>query len=120
VSLTQDGPAVIVTLTDAAIAPQENKFSGRIEPNSIEFQIGYGYWGYGFSDGIAEQVSATQEFVFGGSLHAQRSGSGITGRLDGALEEYTALGRGYSLTGQCIAPNNQVTLTRVAQPSHRR
>jgi hypothetical protein len=120
-SLTQDGPVVTATVTDPAIDANENRFGGRVGPDSIDFQIGYGYWGYGFSDGVAEKVSATQEFVFGGQLHVQRAVSG-TGRLDGALEVYTLAANvpAYNLTGQCIASNNQVTLTRAAQPARRR
>lgn len=119
VSVTQEGPALTVTLTDPAIVPQENHFTGRFESGSIEFAIGFGYFGYGLSDGVAEQVSATQAFVFGGQLHGQRSGSAITARLDGALELYKPSPGGYALAAQCIASNSPVTLTPLAQPSRR-
>ena len=125
VSVTQDGPALTVTLTGPAIVPQDSHFTGRFEPDAIEFQIGLGYFGYGLDDGVAEQVSSTQAFVFAGQVHGQRAGSAISARLDGALEVYTA-GPGpnsvsnYTLASQCIASNNQVTLTPVAQPSRHR
>jgi hypothetical protein len=125
VSVTQDGPVLTVTLTDPAIRPQDNHFTGRFAPDAIDFQIGFGYFGYGLDDGVAEQVSSTQWFVFGGQIHGQRAGSVINARLDGALEVYEA-GAGplspsnYALTAQCIASNNQMTLTPVAQPARRR
>jgi hypothetical protein len=122
-SVTQNGPALSVTLTDAAIVPQENHFTGRSEPDSIEFTIGspgyYGYFGYSLGDGVAEQVSATQTFVFGGQLQGHRSGTAIIGGLSGPLEIYTPSTRNYTLTAQCIASNSQVTLTPVARASRR-
>jgi hypothetical protein len=125
VSVTQDGPALTVTLTDPAIMARENHFSGRVKPDAIEFQIGFGYFGYGLDDGVAEQVSSTQWFVFGGYVPGQRSGGAIHARLDGALELYApapvpSSPSSYTLTAQCNAPNNQVTLTPVAQLSPRR
>jgi hypothetical protein len=120
VSLTQDGPSLTVTLTDSAIRLQQNHFTGRVEPDSIEFQLGDGYYGYGLDDGVAEQLSPTQAYVFGGQLHAQRSGSAIVGRLNGPLEIYTQQATFYTLTGQCLAPNSPVTLTRGAQPARYR
>jgi hypothetical protein len=116
VSVMQDGPALTVTVTGAAIMPQENHFTGRIKPDTIEFQIGFGYFGYGLDDGVAEQVSSTQWFVFGGYMPGQRSGSVIHARLDGALELYAPdpghpSPSPYALTAQCIASNNQMTLT---------
>ena len=121
VSVTQDGPALTVTLTDPAIMPKENHFTGRFAPDSFEFQIGWGYFGYGLDDGVAEQVSSTQWFVFGGQMHAQRSGNAINARLDGALEVYTPSGlNNYTLASQCVASNNQMTLTPAAQPARHR
>jgi hypothetical protein len=116
-SLTQDGPSVTVTLTDPQIVKGQNQFTGRVQPDAIEFQIGSYYYYYGLSNLITEQLSATQKFEFGGQLHAQRSGSAITGRLDGELEIVTLP----NLTSaQCAASNNQATLTRVAQPARHR
>jgi hypothetical protein len=121
VSVTQDGPALTVTLTDPAIMPKENHFTGRFAPDSFEFEIGWGYFGYGLDDGVAEQVSSTQWFVFGGQMHAQRSGNAINARLDGALEVYTPSGlNNYTLASQCVASNNQMTLTPAAQPARHR
>jgi hypothetical protein len=117
-SVTQDGPSLTVTLTGPEIVPNEDHFNGRVEPDSIEFQVGtYDYY-YGLTDLIAERVSATQKFAFSGQLHAQRSGSAINGRLDGSLE-IIPLPQGAWL-GLCVAPNNTVTLTRAAQPSRHR
>jgi hypothetical protein len=124
----QDGPALTVTVTGAAIMPQENHFTGRIKPDTIEFQVGFGYFGYGLDDGVAEQVSSTQWFVFGGYVPGQRSGSVIHARLDGALELYAPdpghpSPSPYALTAQCIASNNQMTLaptTPLVQHSRRR
>ena len=116
-SLTQDGPSVTVTLTDSTIVAGKS-FTGRIDPDAIEFQIGsyYSYY-YGLSSLITEQVSATQRFEFGGQLHAQRSGSGIVGPLNGALEIVTPPSR---VTAQCTSSNNQVRLTPTAKPSRHR
>jgi hypothetical protein len=115
-SLTQDGPSLTVTLTDSTIV-SGNRFTGRIEPGAIEFQIGYiGYY-YGQYNLITELLSATQKFEFGGQLHAQKSGSAIVGRLDGTLEMVTPPSH---VTAQCIAPNNQVMLTPSTQPSRHR
>jgi len=120
VSVTQDGPALTLTLTGPAIMPQENHFTGRLEPDATEFQIGFGYFGDGLDDGVAEQVSSMQWFVFGGQVPAHKSGSAMTGHLDGALEVYTSSSpTSYILAAQCIASNNQFTLTPVAQPSRR-
>jgi len=117
-SLTQNGPAVTVTFTGSEMVPGLNQFTGRVQPDSIEFQIGsYDYY-YGPSNLIAERLSATQEFEFGGQLHAQRSGTGIGGRLDGMLE-IVSTSPSFPLA-QCVAPSNQVTLTPIAQPSRRR
>jgi hypothetical protein len=92
------------------------------EPDAIEFQIGsfyhyhYFYY-YGLSNLITEQLSTTQRFEFGGQLHAQRSGSAITGPLNGTLEIVTLPNNRTS--AQCAASNNQVT-ARVAQPARHR
>jgi hypothetical protein len=121
VSVTQNGPALTVTVTGAAIMPRENQFTGRVQPDAIAFDIGFGSFGNGLDDGVAEQVSSTQWFVFGGSVPAQRSGSEMTGHLDGALEVYTPSSpTTYSLAAQCVASNNSMTLTPVAQPARRR
>jgi hypothetical protein len=125
VSVTQDGPALSVTLTGPTIMAQENHFTGRIKPDTIEFQIGFGYFGYGLDDGVAEQVSSTQWFVFGGDVPGQRSGGVIHARLDGALEIYAPdpehpSPSPYALTATCIASNNQVTLTPDVHASRHR
>jgi hypothetical protein len=121
VSVTQDGPGLTVTLTGSAIMTGENQFTGRVEPDAIGFQIGWGYFGYGLKDGVAEQVSSSQWFVFGGNVYAQRSGSAMTGQLNGALEIYTPSSpTSYTLGAQCVASNNTMALTPVAQPSRRR
>jgi hypothetical protein len=118
-SLTQDGPSVTVTLTGADIVPGQNQFTGRVEPGAIEFQIGtYSSYYYTLFNLIAERLSATQQFEFGGQIHAQRSNGAITGRLDGTIEVVTSGPGGTS--AQCVAPNNQVTLARAAQPARRR
>jgi hypothetical protein len=116
-SVTQSGPSVTVTLTDSTIVAGKS-FTGRIDPDAIEFQIGYYYYYYsGLTGLITELVSATQEFEFGGQLRAQRSGSGIVGPLNGALEVVTPPGR---VTAQCTSSNNQVTLTPSAKASRNR
>jgi hypothetical protein len=121
VSMTQDGPALTMTLSGAAIMPRENQFTGRVEPDAIAFDIGFGSYGNGLGDGVAEQVSSTQWFVFGGQGHAQRSSSAMTGHLDGALEVYTPSSpTTYTLAAQCVASNNSMTLTPIAQPARRR
>jgi len=119
-TITQDGPSLTVTLTDPQIVKTKNQFTGRIDPDAVEFSIGgaSNYYGYLYYGGIAEQVSATQAFEFGGSVRALRSGTTLAGALNGALETVTL--PGYSTTTQCVAPNNQLTLTRAAQPSRRR
>jgi hypothetical protein len=102
----------------AGVMPRENDFTGRVQPDAIAFDVGFGSYGNGLDDGVAEQVSSSQWFVFGGSVAAQRFGSAMTGHLDGALEVYTPLSpTTYSLVAQCIASNNQVMLTPVVQPS---
>jgi hypothetical protein len=118
-SVTQDGPSVTVTLTDSTIVAG-NRFTGRITPDGMLFQIGYYYYPNhtGLTGLITERVSATQEFEFGGQLLAQRSGSGIVGRLNGTLELVAVP---YPIIAQCIAPNNAVTMTpSSAQPSRHR
>jgi hypothetical protein len=117
-SLTQNGPALTVTLTGPEIAPTQKGFFGRINPDAIEFQIGSAYNYYGYFDGIAEQLSTTQEFLFRGQARAQRNGNTIAGPLDGTLETLTEPGN--LITAQCLAANNQVTLTRAAQPARGR
>jgi hypothetical protein len=118
-SLTQSGPSLTVTLTGSDMVSGSNQFTGRVEPDSVEFQIGsYSYYYYALFNLIAERLSATQQFEFGGQIHAQRSNGAITGRLDGMLEVVTSGPGGTS--AQCVAPNNQVTLTRAAQPARRR
>jgi hypothetical protein len=115
-SLTQNGPVLTVTLTDAVMVTGGNQFTGRIAPDAIEFSIGYYY--YGLDDGITEQLGPAQQFEFGGLLHAQRSASGMVGRLDGAVEIATPPPN--RILALCVAANNQITLTRTAQPSRHR
>ena len=117
-SVTQDGPSV-------------TRYADRLDHRGVESfhrphctgwdAVPNRYYYYsnhtGLSGLITEQVSATQEFEFGGQLLAQRSGSGIVGRLNGTLEVVAVP---YPLTGQCIAPNNAVTLRPNAQTSLRR
>jgi hypothetical protein len=114
-SVTQNGPSLTVTLTDPGLVTGRNQFTGRVEPDSIVFEIGSYY--YGLYDGIAEQLSSGKQFTFGGHIDAQRSGSAIVGRLNGMLEIVTPSS---TVPAQCIASNNQVTLTRAAQPSRHR
>jgi hypothetical protein len=121
VSVTQDGPALTVMLTGPAIMPREKQFTGRIQPDAIAFEIGFGSYGNGLDDGVAEQVSSAQWFVFGGQVPAHLSGGAMTGHLDGALEVYTPSSpTTYTLAAQCVASNNSMTLTPVAQSSRRR
>jgi hypothetical protein len=81
----------------------------------------HGDAGNGLDDGVAEQVSSSQWFVFGGEVPAHRTGSAMTGPLNGALEVYTPSSpTSYALAAQCVASNNQFTLTPVAKPSRRR
>jgi hypothetical protein len=116
-SLTQNGPTVTVTLTGSNIVAGRNQFSGRIEPGAIEFQIdSYNYY-FNTLYRIAEQLSSTQQFEFGGQLHTELFGSGIAGRLDGTLEISDDFG---GIKAQCVASNNRVTLTRAGQPSRHR
>jgi len=121
-SLTQDGPSLTVTLTGSEIASGHNRFSGRVEPDGIVFQIGsYDYYYYGLLSPIIELLPAgpaSQEFEFGGQISAQRSGTGIAGRLDGALAIVTSPPS--HVIAQCVAHNNLVTLTQGAQPSRHR
>jgi hypothetical protein len=116
-SLTQNGPAVTVILTDPAIVPKQNRFTGHIGPDGIEFWVGDAYFYYGYY-GIAEQLSTTQEFEFQGLVRAQRNGNTIVGSLNGALDILTEPGD--VLSALCLAANSQVTLTRAAQPSRGR
>jgi hypothetical protein len=118
-SLTQDGPSVTVTLTDPQMVRGQNQFTGRVEPDAIEFQLGSPYYSYDLTELIAERLSATQEFAFAGYLQAQQPGSAITGRLVGALAIVTMV-TPYFTSGLCTASNHQVTLTRVAQPARHR
>ena len=120
-SVTQDGPALTVTLTGPAIMPREHDFTGRVQPDAIAFDIGFGSYGNGLDDGVAEQVSSTQWFVFGGTVPAHLAGGVMTGHLDGALEVYMPLSpTTYTLAAQCLGSNNSMTLTPVAQSARRR
>jgi hypothetical protein len=119
-SLIQNGPSLSVTLTGPQVVTGQNQFTGRVEPDSIQFQIGsydYYYGSYGLNGAVAERLSATQEFEFGGQVAAQRSGSRIVGQLNGTLQIVTLPG---AVSAQCMASNNQVTLTPAAQPSRHR
>src|SRR5262249_30103163 len=118
-SVIQSGPSLTVTLTGPEMITTRNSFAGRVEPDSIEFEIGYPayYSYYGLTLSLAERVSATQVFEFGGRLHAQRSGSPIVGRLDGTLAIANSVG---SVIARCMASNNQVTLTPLTQLPQRR
>jgi hypothetical protein len=116
-SIAQDGPSLTVTLTGPDILATRNKFAGRIGPDSIEFQIGlYSYY-YIVYPSIIERISATEQFEFGGQLHAKASGTSMAGTLDGLLAVATQTG---VISAQCAAPNNQVTMTPAVQPLRHR
>jgi hypothetical protein len=116
-SLIQNGPSLSVTLTGSQLVTGQNQFTGRVQPDSIQFQVGsYDYY-YGLTGAVAERLSATQEFEFGGQVAAQRSGSTIVGQLNGTLQIVTLPS---AISAQCIASNNQVTLARIAQPARHR
>src|SRR5262249_10334961 len=94
-SLAQNGPTVTVTLSDPSILTHENQFSGRVTPDGIDFTIGnassgyYYYWyGPSLTDGVSDQVSATQVLTMGGTVHVPRSGSTFTGSLNGPFEVF--------------------------------
>ena len=109
--------SLTVTLTGPDILATRNKFAGRIGPDSIEFQIGlYSYY-YIVYPSIIERISATEQFEFGGQLHAKASGTSMAGTLDGLLAVATQTG---VISAQCAAPNNQVTMTPAVQPSRHR
>jgi hypothetical protein len=105
--VTQDGPSLTVTLTDPTFAPRSNKFSGRIEPDAINFSLGDGYVGYGPDDAITERISSSLELSWEGVVRAARSGSAIVGRLDGWVQVFDP-SRPFvaQLIGECNAPNN--------------
>jgi hypothetical protein len=118
-SVTQNGPSLTVTLTDPAIVQSQNQFSGRVDPDGIEFTIGSSYLYYGsYYGAIFERLSTTQALEVHGQARAHRNGSVITGSMNGGLELVTL--PGYGMVANCVAPNNQLTLSPAAQPSRRR
>jgi hypothetical protein len=120
-SITQDGPALTVTLSDSSVLTRANRFSGRVKPDGVDFVIGDGYVGYGIDDGVSEQLSSTEVFTFGGSASASISGSTMAGTLNGTLEIYSVTPPGiYHPSGSCPAFQHQLALTRLAQTTRRR
>ena len=117
-SLTQNGPELTVRLTDPGMIPYQNHFMGRVAPDGIDFQVkSWSYYYYGNPELIAEQLSGTQKFEFGGQLHAQRSGDAIAGHLDGTIE---VISPSPASSGMCVATSHQMTMTRTARPSRAR
>jgi hypothetical protein len=118
-SLTQNGPSLTVTLTDPVIVQTQNQFSGRVDPDSIEFSVGSNDLYYGsYYGAIFERLSTTQELEVHGQVRAHRNGSVISGSLNGGFELITL--PGYGMVANCVAPNNQLALTPAAQPSRHR
>jgi hypothetical protein len=117
-SLTQNGPELTVRLTDPGMIPNRNHFRGRVGPDGIDFQVNsWSYYYYGNPELIAEQLSGTQQFEFGGQLHAQRSSDAIAGHLNGTIE---VISRSPASSGMCIATSHQITMTHTARPSRAR
>lgn len=114
VQVEQDGPSLSVSLPSPQFAAPSNHFSGRIHPGKVEFVFGDGYLYYGPENAITERLSATQVIAFEGFVRAERSGSALTGPLDGAIQMFetseSGLGRPYKLIGQCRAPNHRFTM----------
>jgi hypothetical protein len=111
-SLAQDGPTLTVTLTDPAIIPTENHFTGRVTPDTLEFQINDGY----YYVGVTEQLSSSLVLSLAGHAQVQRSTS--TGPLNGIFEEFDTASR--RVVEQCVSANHRFTLARAAQPARHR
>jgi len=108
--VAQDGPSLSVTLASPQFAAPSNQFSGRIEPQTIEFQLGGAYF-YGPDDGVTEHVSSTVALSWNGQVHAALSGSTVIGRLDGDVQAYDFSRPWVSqLIGACRASNHQFAM----------
>jgi len=118
---------VTVTLSDPSILSHDDQFSGRVTPDGIDFKIGtassgyyYRYYGPAVTDGVSDQLSATQVLTMGGSVHVPRSGSTLAGSLSGTFEVFTTTPV-MKLLQQCVATNHRFALTKAAAqtPRHR-
>jgi len=111
--MMQNGPELLVKLTDGAVSAQSDHFLGRIQPSGVDFSIGDGYFGYGPDDGLSVRVSATSVLSYGGAIHATRSGSTISGWFQGEVDLYE-LTTFYRLVGVCRMDTHSLTLTAVS------
>lgn len=120
VALIQDGPSLSVTLQGTAVLPQDDHFTGRIFPGTIQFAIGSGYYGYSPEDGVSIQISPTSVLTYSGSAQASiQTGNVITGNFNGAIEEFDGPGTSAKLVGECSSPNHQFTLVPADRPARR-
>jgi hypothetical protein len=108
--MMQNGPELLVELTDGAVSPQSDHFLGRIQPTGVDFSIGDGYFGYGPDDGLSVRLSATSVLSYGGVVHATRSGSTMSGWFQGEVDLYE-LTTFYRLVGECRMNTHNLTLT---------
>jgi hypothetical protein len=111
--MMQNGPEVLVKLSDGAVSPQSDHFLGRIQPSGVDFSIGDGYIGYGPDDGLSVRVSQTNVLSYSGAVHATRSGSTISGWFQGEVDLYE-LTTFYRLVGGCRMDTHSLTLTAVS------
>jgi hypothetical protein len=106
--LAQNGASLVVTASGDGFTPPSNHFSGRVQPDAIEFTIGDGYFGYGPEDGLSVRLSPTTVLSYEGVVRTPRST--LSGLFDGVLDLYE-LTTFYRLTGECSMRTHHLTLT---------
>jgi len=109
VQVTQDGPALHVAGVGPGFLAPTDRFDGRLAPDSVEFELGDGYFGYGPDNAFSVYISPTQALSYEGHVYASRVGSAIVGRLDGAIELYEK-SPFYRPIGQCRGGHHRFSM----------
>jgi hypothetical protein len=118
-NVAQQGPRVVVTLTDADFIVENgrgNRFTGVVDPlDTVRFEIGIDTDGYVFIDGVdlVERVDSTTAFLVFGTVNARPAPSGIVGTLSGSFSTAPP-GQPYSWSSvtSCYSTGHVFTMRR--------
>jgi hypothetical protein len=116
--IAQDGAALAVRLTDAAIVPSHDQFTGHITPTGVEFVMGSGYYDYTADDAVSAWLTDTRIIAYTGFVRTNRSGT-LVGPFAGNIGEWAVAAGGFSFIAQCTGSQQFVLTPAAGGPSRR-
>jgi hypothetical protein len=117
-TVTQSGPQLLVSLTEnrfKVLFGSGNLFFGTSGVGGAtfflgDFSLGSYYYGY-YYPSVAERLPNGTILVVAGSVSATGEASGLSGKLNGTLSNWSSAFPNGSLLGACSSASHQFTLT---------